>query len=189
MKYKNHKKIILESAKKLFSKFGIQKTTMQDIAKESKLGKSTLYYYFKSKEEIYEKAFMNELSELKSKILKEIDKKEDPVEKLKCFINSRLNCLSEFTIYWAVQLENHVSCSSLIKKLKNKAMQLDNNIIKKILIEGVKKGIFSSKDLESAIFFLNKTLLGLQTIGIYEVNLEKETEGIINLIINGLLKR
>ncbi len=188
MKNKNQKKIILESAKKLFSKFGIQKTTMQDIATDAKLGKSTLYYYFKNKEEIYENAFMEELSEIKSKILCEINKKSDPIEKLKCFIISRLNCLSDFAIYWTVQLENYLSCSSLFKKLKNKAMEMDNKIIRKILMEGAKKGIFNSKDMEVAIFFLNKAIIGLQTVGIAEMNIKKEAEGIINLILYGLIK-
>ena len=43
---------ILEGADKLFQKYGLGKTTMEDIAKDAGKGKSTLYYYFKSKEEI-----------------------------------------------------------------------------------------------------------------------------------------
>ena len=42
---------ILEAAQGLFSKFGYKKTTMEDIAQELHKGKSSLYYYFKNKEE------------------------------------------------------------------------------------------------------------------------------------------
>jgi len=189
MKNKRQRKIILESARKLFAKFGIQKTSMQDIASNAKLGKSTLYYYFKSKEEIYENAFMEELSEIKSKILCEINKENDPIEKLKCFIISRLNCLSDFAIYWSVQLENYLSCSSLFKRLKDKAMEMDNKIIRKILMEGSRKGVFKSKDIEAALFFLNKAIIGLQMVGITEMNIKKEAEGIINLILYGLINK
>ena len=45
----------IESAKKLFQQFGLHKTTMEDIAKSAGKGKSTLYYYFKSKDEIFDK--------------------------------------------------------------------------------------------------------------------------------------
>jgi len=44
---------ILDSAKKLFKIKGIEQTTMDDIAKEADYSKSTIYVYFKSKDEIY----------------------------------------------------------------------------------------------------------------------------------------
>jgi len=44
---------ILDAAKKLFEEKGLQQTTMDDIAKEADYSKSTIYVYFKSKDEIY----------------------------------------------------------------------------------------------------------------------------------------
>lgn len=43
---------IAEIAKKLFLKYGYEKTLINDIAKEADMSKSTLYVYFKNKEEI-----------------------------------------------------------------------------------------------------------------------------------------
>ena len=43
---------ILESAHKLFSHYGFEKTTIEDIAKEAELGKGTIYLEFDSKEAI-----------------------------------------------------------------------------------------------------------------------------------------
>ncbi|PKN72465.1 MAG: TetR/AcrR family transcriptional regulator, partial [Deltaproteobacteria bacterium HGW-Deltaproteobacteria-10] len=48
------KQAIKAAAKRVFAKWGLNKTTMEDIAGEAGKGKSTLYYYFKSKEEIFE---------------------------------------------------------------------------------------------------------------------------------------
>ncbi|MFW6389223.1 MAG: TetR/AcrR family transcriptional regulator, partial [Marinilabiliaceae bacterium] len=45
---------ILKSARELFAKFGYRKTTMEDIAQALRKGKSSLYYYFKNKEEIFQ---------------------------------------------------------------------------------------------------------------------------------------
>ena len=47
-----HRSNILEVAKKLFLENGFIQTTMDDIAKVADYSKSTLYVYFKSKEEI-----------------------------------------------------------------------------------------------------------------------------------------
>jgi len=46
------KDTILEVAFKLFQRFGYQKTTVEEIAREAKIGKGTVYLHFKSKEEI-----------------------------------------------------------------------------------------------------------------------------------------
>lgn len=44
---------ILETAEKLFSEKGIKETTVDDISKAADCSKSTIYVYFKSKEEIF----------------------------------------------------------------------------------------------------------------------------------------
>ena len=45
---------ILSTAKNLFAQHGLKKTTMEDIANAMGKGKSTLYYYFPGKIEIFE---------------------------------------------------------------------------------------------------------------------------------------
>ena len=56
IKYKNHyesqKEIILITAENLFLSKGIKSTTLSDIAKQSRMMRSTLYKYFKNKDEI-----------------------------------------------------------------------------------------------------------------------------------------
>jgi AcrR family transcriptional regulator len=47
------KERILNGALKVFQKQGIEKATMDEIAKEADFGKATLYYYFESKEDIF----------------------------------------------------------------------------------------------------------------------------------------
>ena len=44
---------ILSAAKELFETKGVEKTTMDDIAELADYSKSTIYVYFKSKEDIY----------------------------------------------------------------------------------------------------------------------------------------
>ena len=47
------KQSILDGALKVFKTYGIEKTTMDEIAVESGFGKATLYYYFASKDEVF----------------------------------------------------------------------------------------------------------------------------------------
>jgi AcrR family transcriptional regulator len=45
---------IVGIASTVFSRFGFKKATMDDIARAAGMGKSSIYYYFKSKEDIFE---------------------------------------------------------------------------------------------------------------------------------------
>ncbi len=45
------RKKIIKTSGQIFSRYGFRKTTMEEISKALKMGKSSVYYYFKSKEE------------------------------------------------------------------------------------------------------------------------------------------
>lgn len=60
-----NKKNILDTAEKLFSEKGIKQTTMDDISREADYSKSTIYVYFKSKEEIYNHIIFVHMCELR----------------------------------------------------------------------------------------------------------------------------
>ncbi|NOY77513.1 MAG: TetR/AcrR family transcriptional regulator [Calditrichaeota bacterium] len=47
--------LILDAAIQVFSRKGFHQATMDDVAQEAELGKGTLYYYFRSKDEILQK--------------------------------------------------------------------------------------------------------------------------------------
>jgi AcrR family transcriptional regulator len=49
----NRKKLILSGALKVFKERGLERATMDEIARDAGFGKATLYYYYKSKEEIF----------------------------------------------------------------------------------------------------------------------------------------
>jgi len=65
-----NRKNILETTKRLFLKKGITQTTMDDIAREAEYSKSTVYVYFKSKDEIYNHIILEYIGILKTCISK-----------------------------------------------------------------------------------------------------------------------
>ena len=56
---------ILKIAQEIFSKYGYKKTTLDDIANAVRKGKSSLYYYFDSKEDLFQAVIMKEVTILK----------------------------------------------------------------------------------------------------------------------------
>ena len=59
---------LVDVARQLFAKNGVDNTTMNDIAIASKKGRRTLYTYFKSKEEIYVAVVESELEVLSDEL-------------------------------------------------------------------------------------------------------------------------
>jgi TetR/AcrR family transcriptional repressor of mexJK operon len=50
---KERKEEIIRAAAKRFGRHGLGKTTLEEIARDVRIGKPTIYYYFKSKDELF----------------------------------------------------------------------------------------------------------------------------------------
>jgi len=77
---------ILKIAQEIFSKFGYKKTTLDDIANAVRKGKSSLYYYFNSKEDLFQEVIQKEADILREELSKVLQKDIDPAEKLKDYV-------------------------------------------------------------------------------------------------------
>lgn len=63
-----HQSTIARVADELFQENGVEKTTMEDIARKGDYSKATLYVYFKSKEDIYHYIVLNAMKLLRDAI-------------------------------------------------------------------------------------------------------------------------
>ncbi|TDT58448.1 TetR family transcriptional regulator [Fonticella tunisiensis] len=86
------KKLIFDAAIKSFSQKGFHKTTVDEIAESAGVAKGTLYYHFKSKEEIFKFIIDEGTRIIEEEILDRTEHLEDPVEKLRtiCYVHIEL---------------------------------------------------------------------------------------------------
>jgi len=61
---------LVQTARMVFARYGYKKTALDDIAREARKGKSTIYYYFKSKDDIF-KAVIDAEAEIRAKAIEE----------------------------------------------------------------------------------------------------------------------
>ena len=82
---------LVDVARQLFAKNGLENTTMNDIAQASGKGRRTLYPYFKSKDDIYFAVIESELERLSDMLddvaAKRIPPQEKIIELIYTFIN------------------------------------------------------------------------------------------------------
>jgi len=77
---------ILDAALLLFSRQGYKETKLTEIAREARLGKATLYYYFPDKETIFWTIYQEEATAYYQQISEEIVQIDDPVTIAKSYI-------------------------------------------------------------------------------------------------------
>ena len=86
---------LVDVARQLFAKMGVENTTMNDIALASKKGRRTLYTYFKSKEDIYMAVVESELDILSDIMKRVVEKDISPDQKIIEMIYTRLDAVKE----------------------------------------------------------------------------------------------
>jgi TetR/AcrR family transcriptional regulator, repressor for uid operon len=89
------KEKIVQAAITTFSKYGYDKTRMDDIAENAKISKGTLYLYFKSKEKLFYAISENSTKELKEQISKLFSKKEDLISDAEKFYDQYRNLIHD----------------------------------------------------------------------------------------------
>lgn len=187
------KEDIIREAQKLFQLYGLKKTTMEDIAKALGKGKSTLYYYYQSKELIFEEVLQRELQEVFRQTQIAVESVESAEEKLKVFAVTRIKVLSNMLNLYRLVCGEFVEQIPCGRVLFNEYSQLEINLIKTILLYGIEKGEFN-KEIENEMDLLPSVVVssirGIERDFFNDklVGLEFRIGAISNLFLNGLKK-
>src|ERR1700744_4222492 len=86
---------ILLAAKRLFQTYGLAKVTMDDVAKAIGKGRSSLYYYYKSKDEIFDAVLKIEIREMLAAMTHAVEQAQGVEQKLHAFFLTKLEVLRE----------------------------------------------------------------------------------------------
>lgn len=183
---------ILKTAREIFSKYGFKKTTLDDIANAVRKGKSSLYYYFKSKEDLFQAVILKEVEILAGSLEVVINRNTDPVEKLRDYILTKLTTFRSLANFYHA-IENDITAVEFIEKVKQRYEQDEIRIIKRILIEGVRKNEFEIYDFNLAAIGITTAIKGLEmplSAGNYSTaNLERSVDIILKIICYGIMKK
>ncbi|WP_051408527.1 TetR/AcrR family transcriptional regulator [Sediminibacterium sp. C3] len=187
------KEDIIREAQKLFQLYGLKKTTMEDIAKALGKGKSTLYYYYQSKELIFEEVLQRELQEVFRQTQIAVESVESAEEKLKVFAVTRIKVLSNMLNLYRLVCGEFVEQIPCGRVLFNEYSQLEINLIRSILLYGIEKGEFN-QEIEQEMDLLPSVVVssirGIERDFFNDklVGLENRIGAISNLFMKGLKK-
>ncbi len=178
---------IIITAQKLFARFGLNKTSVDEIAKITHVAKGTIYHYFKSKEEIFEEVINKEELFLKYEIRKSMAVVNSPQEKLRIYVLTRFKFLKSMENYYSALKDDYLKHYTFIEKIRRQNHLYELEIISSILKQGCDDEIFSIENIDFTALAILISLKGLEHYWVIESTIE-EIEGKLTVLLRVLFK-
>jgi AcrR family transcriptional regulator len=185
-----YRRKIIISAGQIFSRFGFKKTTMDEIARAMKMGKSSVYYYFKSKEEIFEEVVLYEANLLRNELTTAIKSVESPVDKMRNYVFVRMKSFEKLSNYYNAIFNRNLDHFDFIENIRAKYDREELAILRLILYDGARKKVFKIENSEYTALAVQTALKGLEVPLFWqkkELNIEERLDAILDILFYGIL--
>ncbi|MEI2272026.1 TetR/AcrR family transcriptional regulator [Sphingobacterium sp. ML3W] len=194
------KERIGQAAMECFERYGLEKTTLDDIAKAVGLNKTSLYYYYKNKEDIFIEVAIREGESFINTLQQSTLKKKGVENQIGFYLESRLN------YYTNVLNMNRVSVESLDKilprffELYDAMMVQEKDFLTKLLLQAIAREQLDMEDPENTasvlINFANALKHSTEQQAILKKQVEidyaqslRDTKFLVSLIFKGIRKQ
>jgi len=186
------KKKVIITAGQIFSRYGFKKTTMDEIARALKMGKSSIYYYFESKEEIFEAVVLYEANILRNELTKAIKSVESPVDKMKNYVFVRMKTFEKLSNYYNAIFDKNLDHFDFIENIREKYDREELAILRLILYHGARNKVFNVANSEYTAMAIQTTLKGLEVPLFWkkkELNIEIRLKAILDVLFYGIVRK
>ncbi len=185
------KKQILDAAVVIFSKEGFFAANTDDIAKRAKLGKGTVFRYFKTKKNLFHSVVDRGLDSLKDEILAEIEKVDNPLEKIERMVKSYLAFFEKNKSLIGILIHEQSSFQNRIAKHYLSHYYGNVGKIKRIFKEALNQGLIKKMDINKVITVLTGLLNGMVYMWEVEGGKDKLTNKaslLLEIFFTGIIK-
>jgi len=183
---------ILEKSLDVFAKDGYEDVTFQKIADRCGITRTTLYFYFKNKRDIFLAALKQLLSEMEIEIRNLVSNESIPAEEtlrkvmmiIVGYCEQNINMFSVLLVYLIQLKKAGVDTNERVRRRVVKLRHLMSTVI----IRGIKNKEFAVTDVHQ----INELLYGIVEAAIFRVAILNQTDiskirTTINLAIDGIL--
>lgn len=153
---------LVDVARQLFAKNGVDDTTMNDIAIASKKGRRTLYTYFKSKEDIYIAVVESEL-EMLSGAMEEVARKDiAPDEKILQLIETHLDSIKMVVYRNGTLRAGFFRDIWRVEAVRKKFDKKEIVLFRQVLAEGKENGLFDIDNVNIVADIVHYCIKGIE---------------------------
>lgn len=158
---------LVDVARQLFAKNGLENTTMNDIALASGKGRRTLYTYFKNKEEVYFAVIKSELERLSDRLDEVAAKRTRPQDKIIELIYTHLNMIKETVVRNGNLRAEFFRNIWMVEKVRKNFDEDEIELFRKVYAEGKAEGEFDIDNIELVADITHYCIKGLEVPYIY----------------------
>lgn len=180
---------LVEEARELIARNGLEATTMNDIATASGRGRRTLYTYFRNKEEVYTAVIEGELERLSERMDEVANMAVRPEEKVFRLIYTHLSLIRETVARNGSLRAEFFRNIWMVEKVRKTFDEEEKNVLRRVLMEGVENGSFHIASVDLLTDIIHYSVKGLEVPYIYDRLGEGLTEEDTYPIVTELLHR
>jgi len=194
------KELILDVARELIVQYGYGKTTLDDIANAIGMKKSSLYYYYKNKEDIMYEVIMREKSVYLKVIKEALEIVGSTHDKIINYERTKANYLKKSISPFDITINQFIEIKRSIKDIFKNIECDEKHLIAEVISNGIKKNEIkkcSKEKVAEAIITISEAIrfrevYNTETLRMRELDFDivlEQIEEIINLIFDGIRKQ
>jgi len=183
---------ILNTAKRMFGRYGIQKTSLSEIAQMARVAKATIYNYFGSKDQVYLEVLNREVNDIIEKISSAVEQTSSPIDKLRVFLQARFRYMKEAINILNLRREGLDRLLPKTSDIRNHLFSREISILNSILERGVREKIFHVSNIMLTAQAIGYALRGFEATWLLEENdreIKKHLNNLSDILCKGMLVR
>jgi AcrR family transcriptional regulator len=182
---------IIEAALACFTRQGYVNTTIDDIAAESGLSKGAIYWYFKSKDDVFEAVFLSMFEAIGAESMAAVQACETATERLRLAARTMVGLARDIEGYFALIVEFWAQSENRDEVMGFGAEVLTQyqQVIAAIFRGGIQSGEFKEVDADALAWMIMTAYDGLAAYDMMVPNLDmdKISETFIETLLKGLM--
>ncbi|MCK4546363.1 MAG: TetR/AcrR family transcriptional regulator [Candidatus Eisenbacteria sp.] len=183
---------ILRVSGKLFAQFGLRKTSVEEIARESRVAKGTIYKFFPSKDEIFKEVVREESASLVRQIREAVSSTGTARSRMRAFLLTKNTSIRAVVNFYRVTRETVSELWPHVDGERERYFTEEEKIIAAILSDGVAAGEIAVTDVELVSHAIVTALKGFELKWILErgsKDLEQTIDTLLDILFRGIVPR
>lgn len=181
---------ILDTAKKMFGRYGLRKTSIDEVARMARVAKGTIYNYFGSKDQVYLEVLRREADEIMEKVSSSVAQEVLPKEKLSAFARTKFKYMRQAINILNLDREGIENLLPSAESIRSDFFKREVNLIQSILKEGIEKDIFHIHDILLTAKAIAHSLRGFELNWLVQESqerIEHYLDELMNVLFYGLV--
>ncbi len=183
---------ILLAGQRLFGRFGLHKTTIEEIIRLAQTAKGTFYKYFPDKEALFREIVDKESGNLVEAIRTAVSEAASSKEKMRAYMLTKAETIQDLANLYQVTRETVDEFWPQISGVREEYFLEEQKVVHEILADGVERGELAVDPVDLTAYAIVIAVRGLEMPWMFETSrmeLEKGVNVLIDMLFDGIRAR